>query len=106
MIGLATKRARRFNANADSLCAQSRQTVIMKRPYRDVLVWLAGTRPPDNSLSAERAIAAVIALLAAYDRDPKLAARWEERLANPRINTFPFGLNANHRNILRIYLKE
>jgi hypothetical protein len=78
----------------------------MKRPYRDVLVWLAGTRPPDNSLSAERAIAAVIALLAAYDRDPKLAARWEERLANPRINTFPFGLNANHRNILRIYLKE
>jgi hypothetical protein len=51
-----------------------RQMVIMKRPYRDVLVWLAGIRPPDNSLSAERATATVIALLAAYERDPKLAA--------------------------------
>jgi hypothetical protein len=78
----------------------------MKRPYRDVLVWLATILPPDNNLSAERAFAAVIALLAAYDRDPKLAARWEERFANPRINTFPFGLNANHRKILRAYLKE
>jgi hypothetical protein len=44
--------------------------------------------------------------LAAYDRDPRLAARWEERFANPRINTFPFGLNANHRKILRAYLKQ
>jgi hypothetical protein len=82
------------------------QNGIMKRPYRDVLVWLAGTRPPDNSLSAERAIAVVIALLAAYDRHPKLAVRWEERFANPRIDTFPFGLHANHRNILRTSLKE
>jgi hypothetical protein len=78
----------------------------MKRPYRDVLVWLAGIQSPDNSLSAERAIAAVVALLAAYDRDPKLVARWEERFANPRINTFPFGLNANHRKILHAHLKE
>jgi len=78
----------------------------MKCPYRDVLVWLASIRPLDNNLSAERAFAAVIALLATYDRDPKLAARWEERFANPRIKTFPFGLNVNHRKILRAYLKE
>ena len=48
----------------------------MKRPYRDVLVWLAGIRPPNHDLAAERAIAAVIAMLAAYDRDQRLAARW------------------------------
>jgi hypothetical protein len=78
----------------------------MKHPYRDVLVWLVGVRPPDNTLSSQRAVAAVIASLAAYDGDPKLAARWEERFANSRINTFPFGLNANHRKILRAYLKE
>jgi hypothetical protein len=78
----------------------------MKRPYRDVLVWLADIRPLDNNLSVDRAIAAIITMLAAYDRDPRLAARWEERFANPRINTFPFGLNANHRKILRTYLKE
>jgi hypothetical protein len=78
----------------------------MKRPYRDVLVWLADIRPLHNNLSADRAIATIITMLAAYDRDPRLAARWEERFANPRINTFPFGLNANHRKILRTYLKE
>jgi hypothetical protein len=51
----------------------------MKRPYRNVLVWLAGIRPPNHDLAAERAIAAVIAMLAAYARDQRLAARWEER---------------------------
>ena len=71
-----------------SLCAQLHQTLMMNRPYRDFLVWLAHIRPPDNSLSAERAITAVIALSAVYDRDPTLAARWEERFANPRITTF------------------
>ena len=74
----------------------------MKRPYRDVLVWLSD----DRSLSAERAFAAVIRLLAAYDRDPKLAPRWEERFANPRTKTFPFGLSATLRKVLRAYLKE
>src|SRR6516165_5057734 len=64
----------------------------MKRPYRDVLVWLAGIRLPDSNLFVERAIASVIALLAAYDRDQRLAARWEERFANGRTNNFPFGL--------------
>jgi len=51
----------------------------MKRPYRDVLVWLAGTRPPDNSLSAKRAVAAVNALLASYDRDPTLGGPLRQR---------------------------
>ena len=37
---------------------------------------------PDNNLFVERAIADVIALLAAYDRDRRLATRWEERFAN------------------------
>ena len=32
--------------------------------------------------------------------------RWEDRFANAQINTFPFGLNANHRKILRAHLKE
>jgi hypothetical protein len=40
-----------------------RQTVIMKRPYRDVLVWLADIRPPEKHLAADRAIAAVTAML-------------------------------------------
>ena len=31
----------------------------MKRPYRDVLVWLANIQPPDD-FPAKRAIAAVI----------------------------------------------
>jgi hypothetical protein len=68
-----------------SLCAQLRHTVIMKRPYRDVLVWLAGIRPPNHDLAAERAIAAVIAMLAAYDRDQRLAARWEERFLSSAV---------------------
>jgi hypothetical protein len=78
----------------------------MERPYRDVLVWLAGIRPPDSGLPAERAIAAVIRMLAAYDRDPRLAARWEERFAEGRSNAFPFGLNPAYRKILRAYLTE
>jgi hypothetical protein len=78
----------------------------MKRPYCDILVWLAGIRPPSNNLSADRAIAAVIAMLAAYDREPRLAARWEERFANPRTHTFPFGLSATKRKILGDYLRE
>ena len=54
----------------------------MTRPYRDVLVWLAGIPTPDNISFVERAIARVVALLATYDRDPRLAARSEKRSAN------------------------
>ena len=75
----------------------------MKRPYRDVLVWLANIQPPDD-FPAKRAIAAVIAMLAIYDRDPRLAARWEERFANGRRNSFPFGMNPMHQKALRAYL--
>ena len=78
----------------------------MQRPYRDVLVWLAGIRSPDNNLFAERAVAAVIAILATYDRYPRLAARWEERFANARTSKFPFGISLTYRNILRTYLTE
>jgi len=78
----------------------------MKRPYRDVLLWLAGIRPPDNDLRAQRAIAAVIVLLTAYDRDPRLAARWEDRFANARTNNFPFGISLTYRRLLRAYFKE
>ena len=78
----------------------------MKRPYRDVLVWLAEIRHLGSDLSADRAAAAVLKMLAAYNRDPRLAARWEERFANPRTNTFPFGLNAAHRKILRAHMGE
>jgi hypothetical protein len=81
-----------------------RQTVIMKRPYRDILAWLADIRPPNEDSSAERAIAAVIEMLARYDRDPRLAARWEERFLNGRRNSFPFGMNTTHQKILRVYL--
>jgi hypothetical protein len=58
----------------------------VKRPYRDILVWLTTIQRPDNSLVTQRAIAGVIALLEAYDRDQRLAARWEERFANARTN--------------------
>jgi len=78
----------------------------MKRPYRDVLVWLAGIRPPDDNLRAQRAIAAVIVVLTAYDRDLKLAARWEERFANARANNFPFGISLTYRRLLRTYFME
>ena len=80
--------------------------VIMMRPYRDVLVWLVGIRAPDNNLFVERAIARVIALLAIYDRDQILAARWEERFANRRTNNFPFGISVTYRNLLRTYFTE
>jgi hypothetical protein len=78
----------------------------MNRPYRDVLVWLAGIRPPNHDLAAERAFAAVIAMLAAYDRDQRLAARWEERFANARVNNFPFGISLKYRKLLRTYFTE
>jgi hypothetical protein len=78
----------------------------MKRPYRDVLQWLANVRPPDNDLPAERAIAAVNAMLAVYDRDPTLAARWEERFARAQMNTFPFGISLRYRKLLRTYFTE
>jgi len=78
----------------------------MMRPYRDVLVWLVGIRAPDNNLFVERAIARVIALLAIYDRDQILAARWEERFANRRTNNFPFGISVTYRNLLRTYFTE
>ena len=57
------------------------QAVIMTRPYRDVLVWLAGIPTPDNISFVERAIARVVALLATYDRDPRLAAHSKKRFA-------------------------
>jgi hypothetical protein len=60
----------------------------MKRPYRDILVWLAGIRAPNNNLSADRAIAVVIAMLAAYDLEPRLAARWEKRFATHELTPF------------------
>jgi hypothetical protein len=78
----------------------------MQRPYRDVLVWLAGIQHPDNNLIVERAIAGVIALLAAYDRDQRLAARWEERFASARTNKFPFGISLTYRNLLRTYFTK
>jgi len=78
----------------------------MTRPYRDVLVWLAGIRPPDGNLFVERAIARVVALLATYDGDQRLAARWEERFANRRANNFPFGISVTYRNLLRVYFTE
>jgi hypothetical protein len=83
-----------------------RQAAIMKRPYRDVLLWLTTVQRPDNSFSTERAIAHVIALLEAYDRDQRLAARWEERFANARTNNFPFGISPRYRNRLRAYFTE
>ena len=78
----------------------------MKRAYRDVLVWLAGIGPPDNNLFVGRAIASVVALLAAYDRDQRLAMRWEERFANARTNNFPFGISSTYRKLLRTYFTE
>jgi hypothetical protein len=87
-----------------SMCLH--QAAIMTRPYRDVLVWLAGIRPPDNNLFVERAIARVVALLATYDRDQRLAGRWEERFANRRTNNFPFGISVTYRNLLRTYFTE
>ena len=57
-----------------------------QRPYRDVFVWLADIRPPDNNLFAERAIARVIALLMGCDSDPEIGPRWEEQFANARTN--------------------
>jgi len=77
----------------------------MKRPYREVLVWLAAIRP-NNDLAADRAIAAVTAMLAAYDRDPRLAARWEERFANSRTRAFPFGMSLRYRKLVHTYLRE
>ena len=76
----------------------------MNRPYRDVLVWLTGIQRPDNT--TERAISRVIALLETYDRDQRLAARWEERFANARTNNIPFGISPTYRNLLRIYFTE
>lgn len=84
----------------------SHEAVIMKRPYRDVLVWLTTVQRPDNSFSTERAIAHVIALLEAYDGDQRLAARWEERFVNARTNNFPFGISPRYRNLLRAYFTE
>jgi hypothetical protein len=78
----------------------------MKRPYRDVLVWLTSIQRPDNGLPTERAVARVIALLEVYDRDQRLAARWEERFANARTNNFPFGISPTYRNLLRAYFTE
>jgi hypothetical protein len=71
-------------------------------PYRDLLVWLADIRCPDNNLFADRALARVLALLAA----PRLAARWEERFANARTNNFPFGISLTYRDLFRTYFTE
>ena len=59
---------------------------IWPRSWRKLETLTAPIRPecvrcPDNNLFADRATARVIALLAAYDRDPRLAACWEERFA-------------------------
>ena len=81
-----------------------RQTIIMRRPYRGILAWLADIRSPNKDSPAERAVAAVITMLALYDRDPRLAPRWEERFANGRRNSFPFGMNPMHQKALRAYL--
>jgi hypothetical protein len=78
----------------------------MKCPYRDVLVWLTSIQRPDNSLPTERAVARVIALLEVYDRDQRLAARWEERFANARMNNFPCGISPTYRNLLRTYFTD
>ena len=48
-------------------------------PYRDLLVWLGDIRCPNSNLFADRATARIIALLAAYDRGPRLAVCWEEQ---------------------------
>jgi len=74
-------------------------------PYRDLLVWLADTRHLGTDLSTDRTTAAVLKVLAAYDRDQRLAARWEERFASPQMSTFPFGLRESHQRILRAYLR-
>jgi hypothetical protein len=68
-------------------------------------MWLADIQHLGTDLSADRATAAVLKVLAAYDRDPRLAARWEERFASAQMSTFPFGLRESHRKILRPYLR-
>jgi hypothetical protein len=68
-------------------------------PYRDLLVWLADIQHLGTDLSGDRTTAAVLKVLAAYDRDPRLAARWEKRFASPQMSTFPFGLREPHRKI-------
>lgn len=78
----------------------------MKQPYRDLLVWLADLRPPANNMPAERAAAAVVAMLAAYDRDDRLAMRWEQRFTNSRTIRFPFGLGLAHQRYMRTYFRE
>ena len=72
-------------------------------PYRDLLAWLADIRHLGTDLSADRATAAVLKVLAAYDRDPRLAARWEDRFASAQIGTFPFGISLRYRELLRTY---
>jgi hypothetical protein len=71
-----------------------------------VLVWLADIRPPDKTLPAERATVAVTTMLAACDRDHRLATRREERFANARTNNFPFGISLTYRKLLRTSFTE
>jgi hypothetical protein len=80
----------------------------MKRPYRDVLVWLADVRLPFDQVSVARgnAQAAVAVMLAMYDRDSRLAVRWEQRFAHRRTNVFPFGLSRKYRELMRTYFRE
>jgi hypothetical protein len=75
-------------------------------PYRDLLLWLADMRHLGTDLSADRATAAVLKVLAAYDRDQRLATRWEERFANARSDNFPFGISLTYRHLLRTYFTE
>jgi hypothetical protein len=77
----------------------------MKHPYRDVLVWLTEIRfPRDQSLvSLTNARAAVAVMLEMYDRDNRLAVRWEERFAHPRTSVFPFGLSRRQQELMRTY---
>jgi hypothetical protein len=80
----------------------------MKRPYRDVLVWLTEIRFPRDQLfvSGANAQAAVAAMLEMYDRHNRLAVRWGERFAHPRTRAFPFGLSRKHRELIRTYSGE
>ena len=80
----------------------------MKRPYRDLLVWLANIQMPNDQPSVARfnAHAAVATMLAAYDQNARLAARWEQRFAHSRTSAFPFGLTRAQKKLMQTYLSE
>ena len=69
-------------------------------------MWLADVRLSFDSVSRANAQAAVAVVLAMYDRDNRLAVRWEQRFAHPRTKVFPFGLSRKHRELMRTYFRE